>query len=543
MKKHRFIITLFVLICTTFSLTAKEYKKDIVVYGNSSAAVTAAVQAAKMGKSVLFVSSDGCIGGLTASGLSATDINKFTAIGGLSREFYQRIYKYYNNPSTWFCQDKEEYFTSITKRVFTGRNVKAEMQWVFEPSVAQNIFKEMLDEANVEIVFSKLKEKKGVTLNKGKIIKITLLDGSTCTADVFIDASYEGDLMAQSKVSYFVGRESNSQYNETMNGILPNKNIKKSKSKIDPYIEEGNPKSGLLPFVEKEQPGEIGQGDKRIQAYCFRFPITNNPENKRPIEKPKDYNPLWYEYMARLLKANPAWKLEHVITITPMPNMKTDINHIDFIGANYEWPEATYKRRDELKAMHRSFTLGMLWFLANDTRVPKKIRDAMNTWGLPKDEFIDNGNFPYQVYVREARRMISDYVMTEHEVTGEKEAPNSVGLGTYWFDSHIVSRFADENGALRDEGGFWGKQAVYPISYQSIVPKAGECSNLIVPVCLSATHAAYGSIRMEPVYMVLGQSAAIAASISVDDKCSVQSVAYPKLKEILQKNNQFLEKK
>ena len=540
MKKHKFIL-LSLLLLNLFLLNAKEYKADILVYGNSSAAVTAAVQSAKMGKKVLFVSSDNCIGGLTASGLGATDINKYQAIGGMSREFYRRIYKHYSDPSAWFCQDRDEYFASIIKRVFTGRNEKAKMQWVFEPHIAQKVFGEMLTEAGVEIVFSKLKEKKGVTLKKGKIERITLLDGNTCIADVFIDASYEGDLMAQAGVSYFVGREANTQYGETMNGIRPGKNVKKSKAKIDPYIEKGNPKSGLLPFVEKQLPGKEGEGDKRIQAYCFRFTLTNNADNKMPIEKPRDYNPLWFEFMARLIEANPTWTLKHILTITPMPNMKTDINHADFIGANYEWPEASYKRRDELKAMHRSYTLGLIWFLANDPRVPQKIKDEMNKWGLPKDEFKDNGNFPYQVYVREARRMVSDYVMTEHEVTGMKTVPNSVGLGTYWFDSHIVSRYVDQIGGLRDEGGFWGKQAIYPISYQSIVPKEKECTNLIVPVCLSATHAAYGSIRMEPVYMVLGQSAAIAASLSIDNRNAVQYLDYEQLKAKLLKYNQIIE--
>lgn len=516
-------------------------KKDIIIYGNSSAAVVAAIQSARMGKETLFISSDQCIGGLTASGLGATDINNYKAIGGLSREFYKRIYQYYTNPETWTCQDKEDYFTSIQKRVFTGRNLEAEMQWVFEPQVAQKVFKQMLEEEKVEIVFGKIRQKGGAISKKGTIKQIVLTDGATYEADVFIDASYEGDLMEQAGVSYFVGREANAVYNETMNGILPNKNIKKSRAKIDPYIVEGDKTSGILPFIEKEQPGKTGEGDKRIQAYCFRFTLTNHLDNKEAIEKPKDYNHLWYEYMARLLKANPAWTLYHVLTVTPMPNMKSDVNHADFIGANYEWPEATYKRREELKAMHRSFTLGLIWFLANDNRVPAKIRKEMKKWGLPKDEFTDNENFPYQLYVREARRMVSEYVMTEHEVTGARNAPHSVGLGTYWFDSHIVSRFIDETGALRDEGGFWGKQAVYPISYQSIVPKRKDCTNLIVPVCLSASHAAYGSIRMEPVYMVLGQSAAIAAALSVDSKKAVQDVDYEQLKSRLLEYNQIVE--
>lgn len=539
MRYKLFVFTIFMSILGY----AMNPRRDIIVYGNSSAAVIAAVQSARMGKNTLFIASDQCIGGLTASGLGATDINNYKAIGGLSREFYKRIYQYYDNPKAWNYQDKEEYFASIQKRVFTGRNQETGMQWVFEPKVAQKVFMQMLEEEKVDIVFGKLRQKRGAVIKKGVIKQIYLIgDDTAYEADVFIDASYEGDLMGQTAVSNFVGRESNAVYNETMNGILPGKNIKKSRMRIDPYVVEGDVCSGMLPFIEKEQPGKVGEGDKRIQAYCFRFVLTNNPDNKKEIEKPKDYMPLWYEYMARLLKANPTWTLRHVLTITPMPNMKSDINHADFVGANYEWPEATYQRREELKAMHRSFTLGLIWFLANDPRVPVKIRNEMKEWGLPKDEFVDNGNFPCQLYVREARRMIGEYVMTEHEVTGTRTAPNSIGLGTYWFDSHIVSRFIDETGALRDEGGFWGRQFIYPISYQSVLPQRNECTNLIVPVCLSASHAAYGSIRMEPVYMVLGQSAAIAAALSVDVGQPVQDVDYEQLRYQLLKYNQIIDR-
>lgn len=542
--KNKLLILLILLSVFVANCSLKTSStRDIIVYGNSSAAVISAVQSARMGKNVLFISSDDCIGGLTASGLGATDINNYKAIGGISREFYQRVNQYYNRPEAWICQDKEEYFTSILKRVFTGRNQEEELQWVFEPHVAQKIFKQMLEEQKVDIIFGKIQQKDGVITENGVIKQIKLTDGSTYTANVFIDASYEGDLMAQVGVSNFIGRESNTVYNETMNGILPNNNVKKSPVKIDPYIIEGDKTSGLLPFIEEKQPGQPGEGDKRIQAYCYRFTLTNHPDNLAVIEKPQDYNPLWFEYIARLLKGNPDWMLTNVITITPMPNKKTDINHADFVGANYEWPQASYERREELKAMHRAYALGLIWFLGNDERVPEHIRTEMKKWGLPKDEFTDNDNFPYQLYVREARRMVSDYVMTEHEVTGSKTAPQAVALGTYWFDSHIVSRFVDEDGALRDEGGFWSSQTIYPISYLSIVPKKNECPNLIVPVCLSASHAAYGSIRMEPVYMVLGQSAAVAAALCADSNMAVQDLDYNQLRAKLLEYDQILEYK
>ena len=534
-------VLFFSSISFSSSLSAKDYKCDIVVYGNSSAAVTAAVQAAKAGKNVVFVSSDPAIGGLTASGLGATDINRYQAVGGLSKEFYQRIYQYYDNPSKWTTQDKDAYFASIVKRVYSGRNVKERMQWVFEPHVALKVFEDMLSETGVkEIVFARLQERKGVERKKGRINKIRLTNEDSYTADVFIDASYEGDLMAQAGVSYTVGREANSVYGETMNGILPNSSIQRYKGHVDPYVVEGDPKSGLLPFIEKSVPGNRGEGDKRIQAYCYRLCLTNNPTNRIAITKPQGYNPLWYEYIARIMRDNPKAILKDFITITPMPNMKSDINHADFVGANYNWPEASYKEREKLKDMHRTYALGLVWFLSNDPRVPQKFRDEMGKWGLPKDEFTDNGGFPYQPYIREARRMVSDYVMTEKEVTGAMKAPNSVGLGTYWFDSHVVSRYVDANGSLRNEGTFWGKQAIYPISYQSIVPRKKECRNLIVPVCLSASHAAYGSIRMEPVYMILGQSAATAAVIASDKKIAVQDVDYRELRAHLTSQGQLL---
>jgi hypothetical protein len=347
--------------------------------------------------------------------------------------------------------------------------------------------------------------------------------------------------MAKSGVSCYVGREPNTLYDETMNGIIPGKNAHKSKNKIDPYIKEGDPASGLLPFVEPRVPGKKGDGDHRLQAYCYRFTLSRDPENRCPIEKPAYYNPLWFEHIYRWIKVSPNITLNRILTLTPLPNDKTDTNHADFVGVNYLWPEGDYQTRDSLAQMHKNYVLGLLWFLASDRRIPEKIRTEMQLWGLAKDEFTDNDNFPYQIYVREARRMIGDYVMTEKDVLGQLVAPESAGLATYWFDSHVVSRYVDENGGLCDEGSFWSVENVYPVSYRSIRPKDGECKNLLVPVCISSSHAAYGSIRMEPVYMVLGQSAAIAAAISIDGKTSVQKVPYDKLEKALISYGQIIE--
>lgn len=366
-------------------------------------------------------------------------------------------------------------------------------------------------------------------------------NGAEYHAHFFIDATYEGDLMAQSGVTYTVGREGNDKYGETMNGIRPGGFALKSKQRIDPYIHEGDSTSGLLPFIDPYLPSSIGSGDSRIQAYCYRFTLSCNPKNMKVIEKPKNYNSLWFEHIYRLIKVNPDYSLKDILTLTPIPNDKTDTNHADFVGANYDWPNGSYEIRDSIAQMHKDYTLGLIWFLAYDERIPMRIRKEMRKWGLAKDEFADNENFPYQIYVREARRMISDYVMSENNVLGKLVAPESIGLATYWFDSHVVSRYVNEERSICDEGGFWSVENIYPISYKSICPRKDECNNLLVPVCISASHAAYGSIRMEPIYMVLGQSAGIAAVLALKLGTAVQDVPYKELRKELISNKQIVD--
>lgn len=535
---------IFILVLIFFSITifARE-RYDIVVYGSTSAGVTAAVQAARMDKKVLLISQSKHIGGVTSSGLGATDINQRLPIGGLSREFYQRIYSYYENPKVWKNNSGWDYYAEqLQNQFWNGKDDNLKMQWMFEPHVARKVFDEMIMEAGVKVVFDeRLDLENGVVKEENSIYYIKMENGSEYEADVFIDATYEGDLMAQAEVDYIVGREDNSTYSETMNGIIPSGLVHKSKNKIDPYIKEGDPNSGLLPFVDAKLSNKPGKGDSRLQAYCYRFTLSKDKNNKRNIEKPDNYNPLWYEHIYRLIKVNPDIKLSDILTLTPLPNDKTDTNHADFVGANYYWPEANYKVRDSIAQMHKDYVLGEIWFLANDNRIPIDIRNEMCQWGLAKDEFIDNDNFPYQIYVREARRMIGEYVMTENNVLGKEIAPESVGLATYWFDSHVVSRYVDKNGALCDEGTFWSLENIYPISYRSLCPKINQCDNLLVPVCISSSHAAYGSIRMEPVYMVLGQSAAIAAVLAIDLCTKVQNVPYGELKSRLLENNQVVD--
>ncbi len=533
-------LALVLLSVLSMNLAAAEY--DVIVYGSTGAGICAAVQASRMGSSVLLLSPTEHIGGVSASGLGATDINRRDAIGGISREFYQRIYDYYLTDSAWKNgYGWDDYARRLGKSFWKGRDVLMEMQWMFEPQVAEKIFSEMLAETSVKILFDRrLDPDDGVEMRDGRISAVRMESGEVYSGRMFIDATYEGDLMASAGVSYTVGREPNSMYGETMNGFLPAGRLHKSAACVDPYIVEGDPSSGLLPFVDGLSDKQKGDSDDRIQAYCYRFTLSDDPENRKEIEKPERYEPLWYEHILRWLKANPEAGLRNVLTLTPIPNGKTDTNHADFIGANYSYPNGSYRTRDSIALMHRDYVLGLMWFLANDVRVPEKVRDDMKKWGLALDEFQDNGNFPYQLYVREARRMVGGYVMTEADVTGQRKAPESVGLGTYWFDSHVVSRYADPETGIHDEGCFWADESVYPISYRAICPEKEQCRNLLVPVCLSASHAAYGSIRMEPVYMVLGQSAAIAAVLSAEKDCPVQDLDYERLEKALLEYGQII---
>ncbi len=556
MKSKLFVKILFPFLFIFSNINADEYY-DIVVYGGSSAGVTAAVQAAKMGKNTALITIDGHIGGLTSSGLGATDLNIREAVGGLAKEFYSRVYQYYSIPAAWNYTTRESYFevennryygNNEIKRVWGGKNDDLEIMWVFEPHVARDIFKDMLLESGAKIIYNERLDLNSGTIKEGNVIKSIIMEsGRRISGGIFIDATYEGDLMAKAGVSYTVGRESNSQYDETWNGILKTGlqgmdfNTGNSEVSIDPFVIEGDSTSGLLPFIDSEPPGPEGSADNKIQAYTYRFTLSNNPRNFKPIEKPANYNPLWFEHYARVFKNNPCIDLLRVITVTPLPNKKTDINHCNFIGINYRWPEGNYDVRDSIAQLQKDFALGKVWFLQYDPRVPVHIRMIMRQYGLPLDEFINTENFPPQLYVREARRMISDYVMTEHNAMGTKIAPESIALGTYAMDSHVVTRYVDDKNRVWLEGGFYTPGGgIYPISYQSIRPKKEECTNLLVPVCLSATHVAYGSIRMEPQYMVMGQSAAVAASIALDRGIPVQEVPYKILKDKLEDYDQII---
>ncbi len=512
---------------------------DLVIYGNNSAGVMAGIQAQRDGLDVIVTGPDKHLGGLTAGGLGWTDSGYKEAIGGLSREFYQRVKAHYDQPGSWKHQRPEDY-----SRYDPGNDA----MWVFEPRIAETVFEEMVAEAGLEIHReNRLDRGRGVTVKGNRITEIRMLDGTAYRSRVYIDATYEGDLMAAAGVSYAVGRESNSQYGETLNGVQArNAVFHQFDHGVSPYIVPDDPASGLLPRIHDEDPGEEGSGDKKVQAYNFRMCLTTGEENRVPFPKPEGYDPLQYELLGRYLDAG--WRGIWV-KFDPAPNHKTDTNNYgafstDNIGMNYDYPEASYERREEIIREHERYQKGLMWYLANDPRVPKDVRERMSQWGLARDEFRDNDHWPHQIYVREARRMVGDFVMTEWHLRGKKPAGRSIGMGSYNMDSHHVQRYVDARGYARNEGDVQvNPGGPYLISYDAIIPRRKEVANLLVPVCLSSSHIAYGSIRMEPVFMILGQSAAAAARIAVRQDIPVQDVGYDVLRPELVRLGQVLELK
>ena len=510
---------------------------DVVVYGGTSAGVVAAVQVARMGKSVVLVVPERRVGGLSSGGLGATDIGNKEAIGGLSRSFYERVGEHYARPDAWRFQKREAYRSRRQRR-----GEKA--MWTFEPRVAEKIFEDMLREANVPLLRrERLDLTGGVHKEGGRIVRLKMESGREVHGRIFIDATYEGDLLALAGVSYHVGRESNATYRETLNGVQTRHAVHHQFLKpVDPYVVPGDPSSGLLPGVHGDPPGREGSGDSRVQAYNFRMCLTDAAENRLPISRPGSYAPLRYEILLRYFDAGfdrVPWNL------TPMPNRKTDINNnhgfsTDNIGRNYDYPDGDHATRERIREEHKQYHLGLLWCLGNERRVPEPVRREVSRWGLCKDEFVDTGHWQEQLYVREARRMIGEYVMTQRNCQMSEIAPKPVGLAAYTMDSHNVQRYV-RNGRTLNEGDVQvGGFPPYPVGYGSLCPRRRECTNLLVPVCLSASHIAYGSIRMEPVFMVLGQSAATAACHAVDAGVAVQDVDPARLRARLLRDGQRL---
>ena len=522
----------------------KKYSADIIIYGGTSAAVTAAVQAKKMGKSVIIVSPDTHLGGMTSGGLGFTDTGNKTVIGGLAREFYHRIYLHYDRPESWKWQKKEAYGNKGQGTpAVDGEN---RTMWIFEPHAAEKVFEDFVKENGIQVLRDEwLDREKGVEVKNGRITTIKTVSGNIFTGKMFIDTTYEGDLMAAARVNYTVGREAGSLYSEKWGGIVKGvfHHGHYFKSNIDPYRTPGNPASGLLPRISPKPPGINGEGDKKVQAYCYRMCLSNHPQNKLPFPQPKDYDPYQYELLVRVFNAG--WP-ELFQKFDPVPNMKTDTNNhgpfsTDNIGMNYAYPDASYRLRRQIIEEHTTYQKGLMYFIATDRRIPRDIQDEFNTWGLAKDEFVDNGNWPQQLYVREARRLVGEFVMTENEILGTNPVTDAIGMGSYSLDSHNIQRYVTTEGYVQNEGDIGVHvPKPYSISYRSIVPKENECQNLLVPVCLSSSHIAYGSIRMEPVFMILGESAATAAVNAIDNRISVQKVNYEELKGQLLKQDQRL---
>jgi hypothetical protein len=526
--------------------TAKTYKADVIIYGGTSSAVIAAVQVKKMGKSVIVVSPDTHLGGLSSGGLGFTDTGNKEVIGGLSREFYQRLYTHYQKPETWKWQKKEEFGNKGQGTpAIDGAN---RTMWIFEPHAAEQVFEDFAKEYQLTIYRNEWldRSKKGVTKQGTNIRSFRTLSGNIYEGQMFIDATYEGDLMAAAGVSYHVGREANSVYGEKWNGVQTEvfQHGHHFKSKISPYKIPNDPKSGLLPEVSAAPPGEYGTGDNKIQAYCFRMCLSNSVDNRIPFSKPKGYDPARYELLARVFASG--WR-ETFDKYDLIPNRKTDTNNhgpfsTDYIGKNYDYPEASYERRKQIIKEHELYQKGLMYFLQNDPSVPADVHEKMQQWGLPKDEFKDNGGWPHQLYIREARRMVGEFVMKEADALGKTKVPNSVGMGSYSLDSHNIQRYVKPDGYVQNEGDIGvHPDKPYSIAYGSILPKANECTNLLVSVCVSSSHIAYGSIRMEPVFMILGQSAATAAVLAINTKVTPQALPYATLQAELLKDKQRLE--
>lgn len=490
---------------------------DLCIYGATSAGVIAAYTASQAGKSVLLIDPGTRVGGLSSGGLGQTDIGNKYVVTGLALDFYRKMGKHYGSFE----------------------------QWIFEPKVAESIFKDYLAHANTPMLMGH--RLVAVKTDNRSIKTISLLpseqgDGKkiTVAAKIFMDCSYEGDLMAKAGVSYHVGRESNSTYGETINGVqlLDGHQFPDG---VDPYKKKGDPKSGILWGINTEPLKENGTGDAKVQAYNYRITLTNVPENRNAITKPQNYDATKYELLKRQKEIQPWKSIQDVFIWSLMPNGKTDINNrngfsTDMIGMNWRYPEADYFERKEIIKAHEDYTKGLLYFVANDSSVPEAIRSEFKKWGYPKDEYLENSHWSPQLYIREARRMIADVVMTQHHCQGRARVSDGVGYAAYTMDSHNCDRVI-VNGMVKNEGNVEvGGFSPFPISYRAIVPKKEEIDNLVVPVCLSASHIAFGSIRMEPVFMVLGQSGAVAACQAIDNKIAVQDVNITRVQQILRDN-------
>jgi hypothetical protein len=513
-----------VLLAISALAKAEELSCDVVVYGDSSGAVVAAISAKRQGLSVVLVNPTRFPGGMSASGLGATDfLGRQGTFGGIASEFY-----------------------SLVAAAYGKKFVRS-----FEPHVGRQAFEKLIADARLQVDYNELLDRtpgKGVKMNGKRIESITTLSGKTYRGKMFIDATYVGDLMAAAGVSYTVGREPESQYGEDLAGVRRGDTsprvhyTQRDKDhfikEVDPYVKPGDPNSGLLPHVFKIDGLTNGQGDRKIQAYNYRVCLTTDPSLRIPIEKPDGYREIDHELLLRNFDAGDT-RLPALVEPLEGTGSKVDWNNMhavgsDHPGANWDYPEASYEKRREIEKAHQTYIRGFLWTLSNHPRVPEAIRKKASAFGLSKDEFTDNGGWPWMIYIREARRMVGDYVMNQQDCEGKRKAPDPVALGSFGMDSHAVQHFVTEKGLANTDGVIWRvPPKPYGISYRSIIPRKGECENLFSPICLSTSHVAHGSIRMEPVFMALSQSAAIAAGMAIGSGSAVQDLDYQALREKL----------
>jgi hypothetical protein len=481
---------------------------DLVVYGGTAAGAITAVSAARTGLKVALLEPRQHIGGMVSGGLSRTDVGRREVIGGYALEFYWRAARKY---------DLQQYLQDIA--------------WLVEPHVAEAIFRDMLRESGVTVRFGeRLREKHGVQKTGTQIAAVTMENGERFTARAFADCTYEGDLMAQAGVSYTWGRESSAQYGESLAGVRPETPKHQFLVDISPYDSAGK----LLPEISSEPAGAPGSADRKVQAYNFRMILSHDPANQAPYPEPAHYDTRRFELFARLLaamqkKLGRPLRMGEVLSVDPIPNHKADINNngpfsTDYIGKSWDYPNASYARRAEIWRDHEEYTKGLFWFLAHDPRVPPTLQNEVNEWGLAKDEFTDNGHFPNQLYIREARRMLGEYVMTQRDIQTDLKKPDAIGMGSYNSDSHNVERVVDARGFVRNEGDMQVPVTPYQIPYRILVPKKPEAANLLVPVCFSASHVAYSTLRMEPQYMIMGQAAGVAAAMAIRGRRAVQDI-------------------
>ena len=538
---------------------AEIIQTDLCIYGGTSGGVVAAVQAGRMGRNVVIAEPGMHLGGMTSGGLSAVDIGDPRSIGGIAREYFTQLAATVGVTLAWDQAFKGD----------GGGGPATGGAYAIEPHKAEQVFTDMAKEAGVKVHFGA--QLASVEKDGARITELVMKNGDIFRAKVFIDTTYEGDLMAKAGVSYTLMREGNAKYGETLNGIhytekyLPRTNHLKPGSHgrvpggqgvwdrdfpLDPYVVKGDPKSGLLPLINEGDPGKQGEPAPGVQAYCFRLCLSTNPANMIPITAPADYDPKRYEIVARFIEACLAigddmdlrWFSKH----DPLPNNKWDFNTATFggnlPGASHGWPEANYTDRQKIAKEHENYHRGLLHFLATDPRVPEKVRKDMQRFGLPKDEFTDNGGWPHQIYVRQARRMVSDFVMTENHTFGRQPVAKSVGLGSYGTDVHEIRRIVKDGVVIREGKIATGRDGAppYAVGYDAIVPKRGECENLFVTFALSSSHVAFASIRMEPVFMCNSQSAAAAAVMALDSNQAVQDVDYEALKAVLIMHKQVL---